>query len=63
MARLSADQPVQIAGFIQTVNGNDWLLVRQLTVAGDTITIRNQYGSPVYPRATSGRSQINGGAR
>jgi hypothetical protein len=63
MGRLSADQPVQISGFMQTVNGNDWLLVRQLTVAGDTITIRNQYGSPVYSRATSGRTQSNGGAR
>ena len=63
MRMLLVDQPVQIVGFLQTVNGNDWLLVRQLTIAGDTITIRNQYGSAVYPRATSGRSQINGGAR
>jgi hypothetical protein len=63
MRQLSADQPVQIVGFMQTVNGNDWLLVRQLTIAGDTITIRNQYGSPVYPRAANSRSQINGGAR
>src|SRR6202000_485741 len=53
-AQLSADQPAQIVGCIQTVNGHDWLLVRQLTISGSTITIRNQYGSPVHYRTAGG---------
>jgi hypothetical protein len=44
---LSKDAPVQIAGTLQTINGKEYLLVRQLTIAGRTITIRNNTGFPV----------------
>lgn len=55
---LSAGKQVQVTGVIQAFNGQDYLLVRELTVAGRQIIIRNQYGFLVHPESSTGsRSQ------
>jgi hypothetical protein len=66
---LSAGQQVQVAGVVQTFHGKDYLLVRELTVAGRILTIRNEHGFLVRPQASSAtRAQHransrNGGAQ
>jgi hypothetical protein len=36
--------PVQIVGAMATLNGRDYLLARELTVGGTTITVRSEHG-------------------
>lgn len=65
---LSTGQPVQIAGFVRTFNGQSYLLARELNIAGRQVTIRNQYGFLVHAQSRQAfpvqRSQVglvNGG--
>jgi hypothetical protein len=54
---LSNGEPVQITGVVRSANGKDYLLVRQLSVAGHQVTIRNANGFLVHtPSATNSRS-------
>jgi len=41
---LIAGQPVQVIGVNENVHGKDVLFVRQLTFAGQTVTVRNERG-------------------
>ena len=41
---LKGGQPVQVIGVNENVHGKDVLLVRQLTFAGRTVTVRNERG-------------------
>ena len=50
---LSNGQQVQLVGITQTANGKQYLLVRQMTVAGRQTTVRNKYGFLVRTRANS----------
>jgi hypothetical protein len=59
---VAAGELVQITGSFQTLAGQQYLLVRQLTAAGHTFTIRNNNGFPVHTRNTK-QSQIAGGAQ
>jgi DNA/RNA endonuclease YhcR with UshA esterase domain len=59
---LSKDAPVQIAGTLHTINGKEYLLVRQLTIAGRTITIRNNTGFPVCAQSAS-QGDLKGSAQ
>ncbi len=55
---LSDGGPVQITGTVRSVNGKDYLMARQLTVAGHQVTIRNVNGFLVHnPSGTGTRSQ------
>ncbi len=55
---LQAGAPVQIVGATLTTNGKDYLLARQLTVGGRTLTVRNERGLLVYePSARAARSR------
>ena len=65
---LSAGEPVQIAGVMRTFNDQNYLLARELTIAGRLVTVRNQHGflvrSQSRPASPSQRSQVglvNGG--
>jgi hypothetical protein len=65
---LSTGQSVQIAGFVRTFNGQNYLLARELTIAGGQVTVRNEHGflvrSQSRPASPSQRSQVglvNGG--
>jgi hypothetical protein len=65
---LSAGQPIQIAGFMRTFNGQNYLLARELNIDGRQVTVRNQHGflvrSQSRPASPSQRSQVglvNGG--
>jgi hypothetical protein len=50
---LASGQQIQLIGVTQTANGKQYLLVRQITVAGRQITVRNKYGLPVHMRSNS----------
>ena len=66
---LSNGTPVEITGIVRSANGKDYLLVRQLNVAGHQVTIRNANGFLVHNPSSTGaasgkvRSDSNGGAR
>jgi hypothetical protein len=64
---LSSGQPVQVTGVLRTFNGQRYLLVREMNVAGRQVTVRNQHGFPVHAqssgatRSTRSRAGVNGG--
>jgi hypothetical protein len=66
---LSAGDHIEIAGWTRTSNGNNVLVVRQVTAGERQIVIRNAHGIPVHPvPATSTKPQrvgasFTGGAR
>jgi hypothetical protein len=66
---LSNGQPVQVTGVVQSTNGKDYLIARQLNVAGHQVKIRNSNGFLARNPSTDGsatgnaRSQGNGGVR
>jgi hypothetical protein len=60
-------QPVQMTGVMQTMHGQDYLLVRQITVAGRQVAVRNQHGflvrahqSPVGSRSRRSGTGLKG---
>ena len=63
---LSNGVPVQITGVVRSTNGKDYLFARQLSVAGQQITIRNSKGFLLRNPTAAGsgskvRSEPNGG--
>jgi hypothetical protein len=64
---LSNGAPVQITGTVRSANGKDYLLARQLTVAGHQVTIRNANGflvhNPSSSGSVSGKARSNGGVQ
>ena len=66
---LSNGTPVEITGTVRSANGKDYLLARQLNVAGHQVTIRNANGFLVHNPSSTGavsgkvRSEGNGGVR
>jgi len=65
---LHTGTPVQIVGAMATLNGKNYLLARELTVGGTTITVRSEHGflrrSQLTPRQHSATEKTsNGGAR
>lgn len=69
---LQEGAPVRIVGAMASLRGNDYLLARQLTVDGRTITVRSEHGLLAPIRSTAHRhaaikkqskTQSNGGAR
>jgi hypothetical protein len=64
---LSSGQQVQVVGFIQAINGSNYLLARQLVVAGRQIQIRNENGFFIHNQSHTGnrsprnQSEPNGG--
>jgi hypothetical protein len=64
---LSNGAQVQVTGIVQTANGKDYLLVRQLSVGGHQVTIRNSRGflvrtsSPTGSGTNKSQSERNGG--
>jgi hypothetical protein len=65
---LHTGTPVQIVGAMATLNGRNYLLARELTVGGTTITVRSEHGflrrSQLTPRRHSATEKtLNGGAR
>jgi hypothetical protein len=66
---LSNGASVQATGVVGSANGKDYLFVRQLTVAGHQVTIRNSNGFLVHPSSPPGsgpnqrHSEGNGGVQ
>jgi hypothetical protein len=70
---LVAGVPVKIVGAMKTERGKNYLMARELTVSGRTITVRNEHGALAHPvtRARHPRTatketakvELNGGAR
>lgn len=56
---LLQDTPVQISGTMQTIDGEQYLLARKLTVNGNQIVIRNENGFLVHTKSRSGASIKN----
>lgn len=62
-------EPVQVTGVMRTVNGQDYLLARELVVEGRTIHVRSRSGFPVRqmgagdPHSRTVKSDLKGGAR
>jgi hypothetical protein len=59
---LSNGASVQATGVVTSANGKNYLLVRQLTVAGHQVTIRNSNGFLVRP-GSQRHSEGNGGVQ
>jgi hypothetical protein len=64
---LHTGTPVRIVGAMATLNGREYLLARELTVGGTTLTIRGEHGflrhSQITPAEHSAAKTSNGGAR
>jgi hypothetical protein len=62
---LSNGEQVQVTGVVRTANGKDYLFVRQLSVAGHQLTVRNPQGFLVHAVSPTGsnktRSDRDGG--
>ena len=59
---LSNGASVQATGVVSSANGKNYLLVRQLTVAGHQVTIRNSNGFLLRP-GSQRHSEGNGGVQ
>jgi hypothetical protein len=58
---MSKGAAVQISGGMQTINGNEYLLARNLTIGGNQIIVRNEHGFLThYP--TRSRASVNSSA-
>jgi hypothetical protein len=64
-AELVAGQSVQLVGVTRTIRGREYLLARQMTIAGRQVVIRNEHGFPFGARSRTRvkQSAVNGGAR
>ncbi len=66
---LSSGESVELVGLMEDIHGTSTLLVRQLTVGGRQVMVRNQQGLPVRTHATplsnpsSSQAVVNGGTR
>ena len=65
---LHTGTPVQIVGAMATLNGKNYLLARELTVGGTTITVRSEHGflrrsQLTLARHSATEKTLNGGAR
>lgn len=67
---LRAGTLVQITGAMATLHGREYLLAREVTAAGGTVTVRSKNGFLIRSRSaarpateTSSKSELNGGAR
>jgi len=68
MQSLAAGQMIHAVGIVQTFNGQNYLLARQLVIGGQTIEVRNSHGFLIHPstgpRSSSAHPQgLLGGAR
>jgi hypothetical protein len=52
---LSKGQVVQLVGMKRSIDGNEYLVARTLTIAGRAIAIRNEHGFLMHPRANDGK--------
>ena len=66
---LSPGQVIQVVGIVQTLNGQNYLLARQLVIGNQTIELRNKRGFLTHPstntraRAAAHAQSEFGGAR
>jgi len=64
---LSAGQMIQVVGVVHSLDGQDYLLARELVIGNQKIEIRNEHGflvrNPASSRSGSTRSSSFGGAR
>jgi hypothetical protein len=56
---LAAGTAVQISGAMRSIDGKEYLVARKLTVDGNQIVIRDEYGFLVHTRARAGAAQNN----
>lgn len=56
---LSPGAAIQVSGVKETINGQSYLLVRKLTIAGSQVIIRNEHGFLVHSQQRSRASQNN----
>ena len=66
---LSSGESVELVGLMENIHGTSTLLVRQLTIGGRQVMVRNSQGLPVRTHATplsspsSSQALVNGGTR
>jgi hypothetical protein len=67
---LTNGTPIEVIGIVRRVQGDDFLLARQITLAGKTLQVRSANGFPIAtssptapPHARRIQSTLNGGAR
>jgi hypothetical protein len=51
---LSPGQDIQVVGLVQTLNGQNYLLARQLVIGNQTIDLRNKRGFLTHPSTAPG---------
>jgi hypothetical protein len=51
---LTKGAAVQLSGVTRSIDGTQYLLTRTLSVAGNSIKIRNEHGFLIHPRANNG---------
>jgi hypothetical protein len=66
---LTAGQVIRVTGIVRIMNGQNYLLARELQIGDQKIQVRNQHGFPTYssaatgPRSVRSESSKFGGAR
>lgn len=50
---LTAGQVIRVTGIVETLNGQNYLLARELQIGDQTIEVRNEHGFFTYPSASS----------
>jgi hypothetical protein len=66
---LTSGQVIQVVGVVRSLNGQNYLLARELQIGNQKISVRNQRGFFTYPSASTGSRLANpkssqfGGAR
>jgi hypothetical protein len=66
---LTAGQVIRVTGIVRTMNGQNYLLARELQIGDQKIEVRNQHGFLTYPSASAGNTAVRpetgkfGGAR
>lgn len=67
--QIQTGEPVEVTGVMRTIHGQEYLLARELVVAGQTIHVRSRNGFPVREMGSGGpqprvvKSDLKGGAR
>jgi len=54
----SAGQVIQVVGIVQSFNGQNYLLARELQIGNQKIEIRNQRGLFTYPSASTAAGSV-----
>lgn len=57
-SQIRSGASIQVTGLTRTMNGQNYLLARELVVGGQTVQVRSKNGFPVHATTKSGSAQV-----